>query len=1051
MANEKMSSGNVMNPNIGFPHALLISASAGSGKTYTLAQRYAMFLLGDRKHESSPMRPENIIAVTFTNNAAKEMKQRILKYLKDLALGKNPDAEKVSTALGVSSEQLKEISAKKVSELLDSYSDFQVQTIDSFFSGIFRLSASELNYPPDMETIFSSSAITDAGVAALLSLAGKPGVLDQKSSDWLLENMPKKTAFQWNPAEAIRDAFDGFLGMESALPHSISIPEEDEKSVDRIFKQVKKDLAGIYTQIPEEFIREKMRDLDSIRTPSDLIVLYSSGTFGFFDGHRKRSILNEIPNAMDIVGRVNAEVCELVEAYSKAYYRPYMRIYDIFREKTEMIKRKMINSIPISDISKKLSDYISRYTVPEIYYNLGSRLNHFMIDEFQDTSRLQWNVMLPLIEEALSSRGSLFLVGDIKQAIYRFRYADYKIMSSLMQNSSEAAHGLNTSMLPYGLEIENLPLNYRSGGVITDYVYDVFRKRLPLLLSHYNLRDFTGLTSYQQQPKTENIGKGYVRCQIIDTSTEDWEEDYRNCLVSTVREAMKRHSCRDIALLVNRNADVEDTVALLSSENIPSASYSSLDIRKRPVIMEILSLLQFLDKPFDDLAFFSFVNGEIFARTALPPDCSLNAELAKRPRGEMLYVYFRNSDKFSTCWNEYFDPLFRKSGYLPLYELVCHIYDLYALFDNFPTEQAALAKFQEVVASVAGKGINTIGAFLEYADISDPDEDSKTAFAVAMPEALDAIQVMTWHKSKGLGFPVVINVIQAKRKRSGSGIGFYEGKDGIYPFYSVANLEKLSDFLKNAKLVENIEELVQSLNTMYVICTRAKEELYNIVLREPKNDRNTPVLPDFSDIFDAYQAGTVDSSKKVSEEKADSPLKAISGQKDRQPLMNPYPASMPEGDSIQRSRGELIHAVIAKFAKKAENDKDLHTVIGDIYDEIYPCYFAEKGLFSKEEDIEMIVRFITDRSVNEFFAKNVETETLVEEEFIDSFGNLLRMDMVRITSDCVSVIDFKTGRPHTEKYRRQLLHYMRTLGQVYGRQVKGYIAYINPVHVVEIT
>ena len=1048
---EKMTSGNVLNPEISFPHALLISASAGSGKTYTLAQRYAMFLLGEGRHNALPMNPENIIAVTFTNNAAKEMKQRILLYLKNLALGKNDDAKKISAALNIPEEGLKCLAAEKVSSLLDSYSDFQVQTIDSFFSGIFRLSASELNYSPDIETRFSSDAITDMGISAVIATAGGPGILDEQGTDNFLSLIPKKDSFLWNPAEGMKKAFSDFLSMESSMPFSLEVPEVSEDDTDNIFIEAVREYSRILSKVPKEFVRPQLRSVGLISSPLDFINKFSSGTFSFFDGKKKNRIMREVPRAMEYADIMDNFAERLAKSYSLSYYKTYMEIYGLFRDKTEYIKRKITNSIPISDISKHLANYISTAVVPEIYYNLGSRLNHFMIDEFQDTNRLQWNVMLPLIEEALSSRGSLFLVGDIKQAIYRFRHADYKIMSSLMHSSEDSSHGLSTGMLgTKGIECENLPVNYRSGGAITDYAEKVFKQELPGLLSHYGIEDCTGLTEYSQQAKAENRGKGYVLCRVIDPESDEGK-NYKSIITAWVKDAMTRHSCNEIALLVSRNDEVEEMAALLSSENIPSASFSSLDIRKRPIIAEIISLLKFLDKPYDDLAFFSFINGSVFAKSAMPQGCNLASALSARQRGELLYAFFRNSAVFAECWKKYFDPLFRKSGYLPLYELICHIYDSFSVFDNFPDEHAALAKFQQAAASAAGRGINTVGDFLDYASADEPDEDSKKEFAVAMPDNLEAVQVMTWHKSKGLGFPVVINVISANNRKAGKNLYFYQNNRKIYPLYNSSNLKKLSGSLNKQIFEDSKDELTQSLNTMYVICTRAKQELYNLVLRKTSTDSKEKELPSFADIFFPYEAGNKAEGRHLADKPAAARLNVRSRTKERSINFNSSPVSYDGNDGIKQSRGELLHSVIEEYAKKPYSGiSGRRNMLSDIYDSFYGFYFSAKNVISKKDDLELLEKFLDNPSVKPFFAENAGAHTLMEAEFIDSDGNLIRIDMVKILPEYVIAADFKTGSRHAEKYRRQLLHYMKTLEQAYGLPAKGYVLYIDPPHVEEI-
>ena len=1067
---KKLSSGNVLNPSISFPHALLISASAGSGKTYALAQRYSMFLLSSETLASAPKRPENIIAVTFTNNAAKEMKQRILKYLKELAVGKNRDENKICLALGISPSEAKIRAKSCVMRLLDSYSDFQVYTIDSFFSGIFRLSAAELNYSPDIETVFSMDSIVSSGIESIASMAGKPGIFNERVADAFLSRLPRGKSFIWNPVARMKDVFSKMMKMEASLSYEMKLPDnENSVSARKAFDDFKKEYERIIAGIPKELIRKNLSDPELIKDISYLLKNYP-GKCSFFNGNKKNKIQKEIPCWERLKARADMAAASATEAYSFSYYNAYSVLYEAFRAKTEIIKRNLTNSIPLSDISKSLAEYINSSTVPEIYYNLGSRLNHFMIDEFQDTNRLQWNVMLPLIEEALSGRGSLFMVGDIKQAIYRFRNADYKIMASMMSDAGKNYSGLETRMLANGIECENLPDNHRSGGIITSYVERLFKGKLPLLFKHYGLEDRTGLTSYEQRPLPEAESKGYVRCDIIEKNprAEDSEGNakpvYAEKLINYVKSASLRWPYRDIAVLAHKNEDVKKIVGLLSAAGIPAASFSSLDIRSRPIISEIFALLKFLDNPADDISFFNFLKGSVFQKNSLMESSSIAELMLEQEnksihhRAKPLYAVFREARK--DLWERFFDPLFKKSGYLPLYELTGLVYETFNLFSLFGEEHSALVKFLEVVSASSSKGMNDLGNFLDYAFLAlgkNADEDSKTQFSISLPETMDAVQVMTWHKSKGLGYPVVINILDNADSRKDSVYFFYDDSKGCaFPFYSTQPMQNISPLLNKLKKEEDIEELMQNLNVFYVVCTRAKEELYNIVLRKPplknnKKEEKDLDLPDPLDIFEGYEAGAVSSEESIKERnkgKDSGEAACLMDVKSRpagEISLNESTASLPESNYSQRLRGELLHAVISAYNPNGSN---LRSELDKLYEK-FRGFFGPEEEFSKEEDISLIEKFLKDPAVKPFFDLSSGTVEC-ESEYLDQEGGLIRIDRAVKGPHGIMVVDFKTGNEHGEKYKKQLRHYMRALSQVHGLPVRGFLAYLSPVKVEEV-
>lgn len=1035
---QTMSYGNVLNKNIEFPHLLLISASAGSGKTYALAQRYAVFLLAGNDGKSLPKASENIIAVTFTNNAAKEMKQRILKYLKSLVFDDNKDIAEICAALKLTKEEVKLRAEKNILLLLNSYSSFQVQTIDSFFSGIFRLSASELNYSPDIEIKLAARQLVKSATSAVIDTAGKAGAFDAKSVDKFLDLLPKSAVFHWNPAKDLEECFFKFLDLEAKVPLDIAqLPKDKKQACSELFAETIKEYKNLLSNkdIKPEFIREKMRNPDVFKNIPDFLSAYQTGKTTFFDARK----IKNWPKAAELKTFMDKKVQTLALAYARNYYLPYIQLYHFFRYKAEFIKRRLSNSISLFDISKKLASYISYETVPEIYYNLGNRLNHFMIDEFQDTSNLQWNIMLPLFEEALASRGSVFLVGDIKQAIYRFRHADYKIMSSFLYGKTEenTTYSLPTAALAHGAECENLSSNYRSGGVLVSYVDDLFKNKLKVLLASAGIEDKTGLTAYTQNAIEEKLKSGFVRCEVI---TE--EDDYSKKIISAVQNAMQRYMLRDIAVLVRKNDMVEEIVSLLSSAGIPSASYSSLDIRKRPIIGEIFALLKFLNSPQDNISLFTFITGDIFAKVSGLAKQELMQFIAEKNKKELLYIAFRN--KYPHIWSKYFEKLFKQSGYLPLYELLCLVYDTFDLFNNFCEDAAALAKLQEVISASASRGINTLTGFLDYALSEEKDDDTIKEFAVALPEELNAVNVMTWHKSKGLGFPVVINLINEGRKPNNNNMAYEYLAGSIWPVY-ISKTTRFSPELSAKYNEDKLEEFIQLLNTLYVICTRAKDELYNIVINTAKPKKaaeSAESLPNPLDIFETCECGQVDSAK-VPENK-DSYSNGIKPRyKGRDITLNEPPAKLPEDNRNKRLRGEFIHAIISEY--RLDPKLSINSNIEKIYDRIKGLYACE---LDKESTVKMLAGFIISNKAKDFFT-NSAREVLCEAEFIDDKGQLIRLDRVLFFDDEIWVVDFKTGLINSD-YSKQIKHYMQALRQIYTKPIRGLLAYVEINEVEEV-
>ncbi len=740
-----------------FPHALLISASAGSGKTYTLAQRYVQFLLSDKIPGNNL---QNILAVTFTNNAAKEMKVHILKWLKDLALNKNcGKMDETLELVSLGRDEIHKRARELVERIITDYSDFHIQTIDSFLARIMTASVDELNFPLNPEITMAYNLLIDRALYSMFARIGA-SELPSETVDKFLAVLPKTGAYAWNPAGRVKENFNNFLNQEgktegvitaqpgsfgrevkvdgaaitpingSQVPKGLGQPGDYEALLKTMFGTVLKACGALQKRYKPELLKDSSLAAIETKTLTDFLASYSF-TYGILNGVKKKNF----PAGWEAdIESLSGLVIELTELNAAAYYHPYVGMYSRFKAELERAKRGKTDVIHINDIAKKLSAYVNAGNVPEIYLKLGERISHFLIDEFQDTNRLQWDVLRPLVEESLSKSGSLFVVGDIKQAIYMFRNADYRIMRSFLdvaENREQRTDYLSLEPLDGGLKLINLPVNYRSDGKVLDYVNRLFKDKLknsPELIGE----DITELTSYDQAVKPDRIKFGYVKTDIFELEDPSEPKEQKEWLLNIIAGARERYPLNDIAILVSKNSRIEPVVEWLTEAGIPVASLSSLDIRKRKVVAELLAFLKFLETPSDDLSFTNFITGGIFtALTGLSREemlelvFSAKSGTARPPGGQsspLLYAEFRNHAKYKEYWNKYLDESFRKAGYLPLYELTSLIYKSFRLFENFPDEAAFLARFMDAVISLESEGVSSPRAFIEFAAGADEDK-----------------------------------------------------------------------------------------------------------------------------------------------------------------------------------------------------------------------------------------------------------------------------------------------------------------------------------------
>ncbi len=1024
-----------------FPHALLISASAGSGKTYTLTQRYVQFLLSDKVPGNDL---SGILAVTFTNNAAKEMKARILAWLKELALDKNCVKMDETLALVALSRDAAQARARELVErIIANYSDFHVQTIDSFLARVMSASVDELKLPLRAEITMAYDVLIDLALYALFSKIGKEE-LPAEEVDKFLAVLPKTGSYPWNPARRVKENFNSFLTQEGKTAGLIKASGGDyEAGVKAKFGETLKFCASLVKHYgrPELFKEKALAALEA-KNLTDFLAAYKFD-YGIFHGTKKKSLL---PGWEKDLAALNEMVIELTELNAAAYYHPYVGIYERFKTELERAKRGKTDVIHISDIAKKLSAYINADNVPEVYLKLGERISHFLIDEFQDTNRLQWDVIRPLVEESLAKTGSLFVVGDIKQAIYMFRNADYRIMRSFLdiaEGRKPAAEYLSLEPLGGELKYVNLPVNYRSDGVVLKYVDSVFKEKLkgvPELAGE----DITELTTYSQSVRPERLAHGYVKTEVLEVEDLSGPGPQKDWLLDAVRSARGRYPLGEIAILVAKNKRIEPVVEWLTEAGIPAASLSSLDIRKRKVVAELLAYLKFLETPSDDLAFADLITGDIFTRlTGLTREemtgfifSARHSTPGPRPPTMILYAEFRNHAKYGKYWDDYLDEPFRKAGYLPLYELVSLVYGNFRLFENFPEEAAFLARFMDAVTTLEAEGVTSPRAFIEYA--SGADEDKAKVFSIALPDYVDAVRIMTFHKSKGLGFSVVINLLYDERDPSDP--MYFEERGGEIHVYHITKAAaevsvKLGPVYEGRKADGN----VQDLNVLYVISTRARHELYNLIIKKArKTAAKEARLPD---LFETFEEGRPD-AREPELRKASKPVEiaAAAGRPEQR-----FDASKPTYVSFfETAEGELVHAMLARFI---ELPPDPEARLSACFDELSPGYPFK---FDKSKVVKSLLTFLACPAAAALFAARPGRAVLTEAEFIDRTGCLFRMDRVIVDADAVTVADFKTGRENTEKYSAQMKNYLAIIAEVYGKRTAGVLAYVDLQKVVEV-
>jgi len=1009
-----------------FPHLLLLEASAGTGKTQALAERFADFFLAPPKDVPNNRLPQ-FLAITFTKKAAHEMKERILQELKGMALKIDPEAmERRAERLGLKPEALAGLAGGKVEEILEHYTDFQVQTIDSFTNRVIRALALELGMRPEPEIVLDYSELLPYALSLLLrevGPSGEPATTRSAEAFLALLNRTPGEGFVWDPVASLEDKFDGFLEREAKEMGRL-VFQDRSKEIEKGFRDFDSALDAIRKIFPEVQFREELEKALEGKNLSRLMDWkYNTNTVP-----AKKSSGDLFTRVEKVWVSLNGIMERLALAQARGYYHPYGGLYAGFKAKLELAKRRT-GEIHLDDVGRTLAMALREEVLPDVYLRMGDRLYHFLIDEFQDTNLLQWRSLLPLIKESLSKGGSLFLVGDLKQAIFMFRRGDYRIMTGLTEGIKKGVpdpEGVLPGVGP-GASRETLEVNYRSGEVILDFVAEVFQKKLKGLLGTERFReDLTGLTDFPQKAAGKNKGKGYVETRRFLRAKGESDPE-KDDLVGIIRDLKERgYGNREIAILSATNCDLEKMVGWLTEAGIPATATSALDIRKRKVVGELLELLKFLDSPVDDLAFAQFAGGMILgqAQEGIPFEQDDLGRLAAG-RKAPLYQAFREDPKGKLLWERLFNDLYRKVGYCPLYELLTSALAAFKVLENFPEETAALMRLMEVVNHLEEEGKGSLRDLLELAG-----EEKEDLFALDLPEYTDAVRLLTFHKAKGLGFPVVINRLE-EPKGDGGDHFVKEGED-IQLFHLTARLKGRSAELERMAGEKELGGQIQGLNTLYVAMTRAREELYNLVVLAKEEGL----------VFTLFEEGKW-GRKERREFGGEVPPEATPARIPRVAEENRVPGERwTYGRWLEARKGEAYHRVL----------EDLEFLSGKPEEEVSKAISKHRyelvGFADPETLKEELLAFLKHESVKEWFEPRPGRKVLREAEFADGNGDLLRMDRVVSDEKEVAVLDFKTGGE--EDYGGQIAKYKAILGKVFpGKAVKGILAYVDSGKVVE--
>ncbi len=1046
------------------PRFKVIRASAGSGKTFSLTQEYLRLIL------THPGNFRHILAVTFTNKATEEMKSRIIKelYLLSSELPSN-QLEPLIASTGLTREQIREQSASALKLVLHKYSWFSVNTIDTFFQRIIRNFTRELG----IQDGYSIELETDVVLTEIIDTLLLNAENDHTLLRWLsmfAESLIEKGE-NWNLKKSIRK-----LGSE--------IFREDFKNLGKAtidlfcnreyMAAYRKELHIARQQIEKTYREIGKKALDLITSQGLSVEDFSGkgrGPAGFFArlaaGEFKEpgnSIADAAVQVEKWYTRTSTNKMQ-IEKVAREHLMPLLQSAVTFYNEhiidlntTTVILKNLFTLGILFDLSKLSDEWCSdndTFLLPEapvflnriidgndtpfIYEKAGCWFHHFMIDEFQDTSTLQWNNFIPLISNSLSQNYDNLAVGDIKQSIYRWRNSSWEILQNQIQQD-----------FPGGIiDLVYLRQNRRSADQIVRFNNEFFARAAEILQQEFENKvadsrnrtsEFTPITELYsdlvQQPSRTEGNLGYVNVQFIDENEESSFTDEANRQIIEIIYSLleKGYELKDIAILTRTNPEASLLAEFLLNYNgegrqqLSVISDEALFLGSSVVLNIIVSLLRNITDPAD-------ANNNYYLKTI-----SANY-LSGNPADEWKSTIPVRASRFISM-PAAFDNLIKEYKSFSLTEICEQLIRIFDL-DRHPGEIVYLMAFRDLIKEYTRNHSSNLIRFLEFWD------ETGCSRSVAAPAGQDALRVMTLHKSKGLEFKIVI-IPYCNWKLNTFDRSFIWCKPDTAPYNQlpvlpIAFTSRLEKTIFAADYFRELQkQLVDNLNLMYVAFTRAREAMY-VLCRNPKTDNLSNVSALVKKVLgNSFEAGSLAENVKKEESAVDLIRYRNSTKLDfKQRLKIAFqgkPVIDPNTEKPARpvNEGRILHEIFNRISKR----EDIHKAVSEIHLQ------GKITTFEKPKYISLIEFAMNDLQVSTWFTG--DWTIINEAEIIIPGGEIRRPDRVMRRDNQTLVIDYKFGLKKEPEHEKQVREYAGLLKTIGYKGVEGYLWYVRLGKVIQV-
>ncbi|NLN94691.1 MAG: UvrD-helicase domain-containing protein [Bacteroidales bacterium] len=1050
----------------------IYKSSAGSGKTFTLVSEFLRLII------LNPTNYKNILAITFTNKAANEMKMRIVSSLVQLSSdpGLWPSTlEKMIEPLiavhELDKETIRQRAVIVTASILHNYSDLAVATIDSFMQKVIRTFSLDLNLPQNYEVELDTDTLRQRAVDRLIDQAGS----DKELTKLMVNFIESKT--EDDKSWRIENDFNEIaknLFREDSIIHRHDLKNLELVDYQAYYVKLRKwnsefenNVVGIADKV-FELIENNWLEVDDFHYGK-------TGALGFFIKLRKNIFkdLNKpgvrIQEAVktgqwakkdrpqQIQEKIHAIAPEFTQLYVQTQQlagEPFQR-YNLFR----LLHRNMYplavlgsidkiiseineeeHTLPITDFNPLILSVTQTETIPYIYERLGSKYHHLMIDEFQDTSIMQWRNLLPLVDNALSENYLNLVVGDAKQAIYRWRNGEVdqfielpKLPGTLNDVNQEREENLIRHH-----EIRELPVNWRSHKGIVEF-NNVFFKHI----SKYLSQEYQPVYGDIDQKFNPVKDKGFVQIEFFSLESKEDKSMLERIPVLINKILDLNYKQGDIAILCRKNEQGSEIARYLLDQGINVISAESLLLGNSENVKLVMCLMKIIADANDQLAYAEALI--ILSQKGTFGNLTINES------GRKVLTKTTNSrnmtfdiDAFEELLQEY-GISFSRSALLDmtLYDLADEIIRLLHL--SYHDDIYLQFFLNELHGSIKQKS-------LTLRELSDWWEEKGRKVSVIFPENLDAVKIMTIHKAKGLEFPVVIYpYAEGKVKPTIKNIWLNINEPVIEKMKkALLPVDRLNDTMfEEIKIKEYEKSLLDTVNLLYVAFTRAEERLYVLTKKtEKKNDKVKTVeamINDFTYSSDTewYNSGesiwrfqqSVDhSSSRPATDATDAFFRIDSeyanSRRHQYLLRSSRDAFKWKEEDKAVDFGISVHALLARIRTGSDLEQAIQT-----------SFIAGELTTENKTRYEKTLRNIINHKALELFFSN-QYQVKSEPEILLPGGEILRPDRIVISDTEILVAEFKTGQPK-QSHTSQLINYMELLRTITQSKIKGFLVYAN--------